>query len=293
MSIFGSSYRLRVDDWPQAMNVFAMPAGKIRRPDTRRTPELFIVLPPAFIGTNLRDMRPLLLANIEYHLKLGVTGLIIYATDEQITEWKTYSDILRYVDSGEIILVRWVMRIFDADGFYTQHFAYAHALLAGWGTDTRLAMFDVDELLAVPEPIRDFADLLRPGGCMHQNGQARLIRYENGCGDCTKPLAREWNLSSQYSEFLKRINLRDDIPLVYYEGKAIFHPDFSYGMFIHEANQLYDGTTIEVAPECAFVVHLTNVFSIRTSREKMVQYNASWHWVFDHDDKKIKIINEN
>ena len=254
--------------WLDAETDFVSP----RAPPTQ-WPVLSGFLPPMF------DISPDLAAtiiahNVAYHLRLGFHKFYVYCTKAMLPSYAAHARLaaLQRTQQVELVLFDALPQCRRRSGCY-KPLASAHAVLGLWGSGEHVTIADPDELLAL-RPGQTLSAFMREVG---NQPLVRLRRFNVICSNCVGEELDMWRLSEGGpSPLLQYSTLTGHEPGS--AGKCVVNPDLVHGFAIHTGSILAGGSSVELAQEHAYFVHLINLFRNRVSHNPWDKEFSSWQW---------------
>ncbi len=159
---------------------------------------------------------------------------------------------------------------------------WAHAVLAGWQSSSKLLIIDVDEFL-VYNPSWSTQEFLNT--CVGNASQATVARFDTACKSCTDAesdaAAFGWMSKSmpKDSYTCSSLQLRQygSITGNYPEGsgKSIVSSHNTHGFAIHGGHTV-QGPQIYIHQNCAKIVHLVNFWKKRSEYTENLPIIYGW-----------------
>lgn len=236
--------------------------------------------PPFFVDADI--FSGLLERHARYHVKLGADHETVYI--RSATALGKTPQLEKLIQSSRLRLVSWTsldsgVSFPNADTlsnvhavfFYDQTIILNHVILSYWGTNSYLALLDLDEFLYIPS--RHTLRQLYEGGCLSPSRhQAKLKRFVSVCESCEPgPESKEW-LAVPDLSFLKLYKTvwRDtkNPHANMWEVKSVVDPDVIRHYHVHWGSpvlhllQSKNNTAASqgiVSQNCVLVVHFMNL----------------------------------
>lgn len=267
-------YELHIADWDRYGLVSSKDAWW---EENEAVPEHWVVLPPIRNVPDLRLDPALLVAHsTNYHCALGF-HVSAYVLPHQLEDFTNNAELQSHIESGNLELTIWG-QVSECTHFSScQHAVQnSHATLAGWGQQRLLTFLDVDEFIAFPDNIsvHNFRD-----ACMQNFSQVTFQRFDLKCYDCTEESSLWYGPKSKLfphplTNYGKILGSHP-----YSAGKSTVDSNQVLGFAIHHGHRL-SGDGMELKHTCGRVLHIVNMFSMRTTSTGHMVEPGTWRRPF-------------
>jgi hypothetical protein len=244
----------------------------------------------AMFGPILRRVGEAAAKLVAYYESIGVDGLVMYVYPEDWLSVRHDPELARLMASGKLRVVHWdalVLEHTTAPNGRKQHerVVMNHQLLAFWGTNTYLFLWDFDEFIALPTPGSTLPGLLESGCLRNYTRCAHLTRYN------FYPPAR--------AEFvpLNTLTLKQTPHI---DEKVYMLPSLAFSPGVHHASECLGDSAPQcsagafcsvslcqthrpcpyVPESCAFIVHNVNIMGTRIYAPKSLTQSTEWQWMY-------------
>lgn len=223
--------------------------------------QLIHVLPPMRDAPTARSLL-MLKQQVAWDMALGVHQTLIYVTKSHRHQLNRDPVFRNWVAQGHVELKPWD-RLYACSGKPSclKRMAWSSSLVYLWDKQERWAlMTDVDEFLVLPAD-RTVASFMT--SCVQLAAISGVERFNVLCVDC----GNESDASAWATDFpLAHYTLRAKEPFRGL-GKSVASTRRTFAFGIHTGS--YEGPRTVVDAQCGYVVHLPNLFRLRTP------YNAN------------------
>jgi len=265
------AFELHVDNWNRFVYLSKIEFVKALHHPPK--PVLMGIVPP--ISASPKQAAVIASHNAEYHLKLGMAMIYVYANNALYNSYLENPVLSKLQSEKKIVLVMW-KNVPECIGHTkcNKIMVWSHMLLGLWGTGQHVLLTDVDEFLTLPpsSTIDEFMDK-----CVGNSAEARLWRYNIVCEACTGESDDFLLWTTPESNPLKQYSSITEVHRLV-SGKSVVYAEFVHGFAIHSGYRL-EGVVRDVPTNCSRILHIENMFGKRIPHGVWNESFVEWQWI--------------